>query len=118
MPWIWSASTAQQKIWFTLLVSCGGKTAESSLAETNLMFAFGGMTKFGGTGTLMVSCLGCVDHTPAGVFFVWPLVVAVDLVKYFHTASAVRPGQEENWLILMALIHMDNGRLKAHWCKN
>lgn len=115
---IWSASTAQQKRWFTLLVSCGGKKSELSLAGTSLIFAFGGMTKFGGTGTLMVSCLGCVDCTPAGDFFIWPVAVAVDSGKYFCTLLAVRPGQEENWLLLMALIHVDGEGLKAHWCKN
>ena len=83
-------------------------------AGTCLIFAFGGMVIFGGAGSLMVGCLGRVDRMPARVFFIWPLAVAVDGGRYLQTASAVRPGHDEKCLLLMALIHVDSGRLNAH----
>ena len=59
-----------------------------------------------------------VDRTPAGVFFMWPFAVAVESGRYHRTASAVRPGHEAYCLLLMALIHVDGGGLKAHWWRN
>ena len=66
----------------------------------------------------MVDCLGYVDRRPAHVFFMWLFAVAVELGKYFQTASVVSPGHDKDWLLFMALIHMDGGRLKAHWWRN
>lgn len=48
-------------------------------------------------------------------FFIRPFAVAVDSGRYFWTALALRPGHDKNWLLLMALSHMDGGGLKAHW---
>ena len=59
-----------------------------------------------------------VDRTPAGVSFMWPFAVAVELGRYRRTASAVRPGHEANCLLLKALIHVDGGGPKAHWWRN
>ena len=88
----------------------------SLFARTILIFAFGGMVAFGGAGILMVGGLGCMDHMPVGVFFfIRPFAVAVDSGRYFWTALALRPGHDENRLLLMALSHMDGGGLKAHW---
>ena len=56
-----------------------------------------------------------VDQTPAGVFFMWPFAVAVDLGRYFQTVLAIRPGHDDNWFLLMALIHVNGGGLKMHW---
>ena len=109
----WSANAAQQKMWFASLVSCFGKKSVSSPAGTSLMRAFCGMFMLAGTGILMVG-LGRVDRTPAGVFFMWPLAVVVEVGRYFLTASDVRPGHDANWLLVIALIHVDGGGLKAH----
>ena len=68
---------------------------------------------FDGAGSVMVGCLGRVDWTPAEVFFLWPLAVAVDGGRYLRTASAVRPGHDKKCLLLMALIHVDGGGLNA-----
>ena len=83
-------------------------------AGTCLIFAFGGMVIFGSAGSLMVGCLGWVDRTPAGVFFIWLLAVAVDGGRYLQMTSAVRPGHDKKCLLLMALIHVDGGGLNAH----
>ena len=88
-----------------LLDSCGGK--QSALSDG---WSCVGMT----IGGLWMVWKGAVrvDRTPAGVSFMCPFAVAVE------SASAVRPGHEENWLLLMALIHVDGGGLNAHWCRN
>jgi len=83
-----------------------------------VLLVLGGIVIFGGAWILMIGCFGRVDLTPAGVFFMWPLAVAVESGRYFLTASVVRPGHEANCLLLIAVIHMDGGGLKAHWCKN
>ena len=114
VPLIWLASAAQQKIWFTSLISCAGKRSLVRGAGTCLIIAFGGIVIFGGAGSLMVGCLGWVDRTSAGVFFIWPLAVAVDGGRYLRAASAVRPGHDEKCLLLMALIHVDGGGLNVH----
>ena len=113
VPLIWSASVAQQKIWFTSLISCAGKRSSVRGAGICLIFAFGGMVIFGGAGSLMVGCLGQVDRMLARDFFLCPLAVAVDGGRYLQMASAVRPGHDEKCLLLMALIHMDGSRLNA-----
>ena len=87
---------AQQKIWFTLVFSCVGKRSLSLFAGTRLIFAFRGMVMFRGAGILILGCLGRVDHTTAGVFFMSSFAVAIDLGRYFPTASADRPGHDEN----------------------
>lgn len=69
VPSIWSASAAQQKIWLTSLASCGGDISFGSWGLMSLILAFGGIVMLGGAGMLMVGCLGRVDRTPAGVFF-------------------------------------------------
>ena len=67
---------------------------------------------------VIVGGFGCVERTPAGVFFMWPFAVAGESGRYCRTASAVRPGHEANWLLLMALIHVNGGGLKVHWWRN
>ncbi len=114
VPLIWSASVAQQKIWFTSLISCAGKRSSGRGAGICLIFAFGGMVIFGGAGSLMVGCFGWVDRTLAGVFFIRPLAVAVDGGRHLRTASAVRLGHDEKCLLLMVLIHVDSGGLNVH----
>ncbi len=84
----------------------------SLFAGTSLILAFGGMVT--GAGILIIGCLGCMDCTPAGVFFMWHFAVAVDVGRYFKTELAVRQGHDKNWLLLMALIHVDGVGLKAH----
>jgi hypothetical protein len=59
-----------------------------------------------------------VERTPVGVFFMWPLAVAVESGRYRRTAFAVRPGHVAKWLLFMALIQVDGGGLKAHWWRN
>ena len=91
---ILSASAAQQKTWLVSLCSCSGHI--SSLGDTNLIFALAGTLRPEGIGIFTVGGLGRVDRTPAGVFFKWPLAVAVDSGRYLRTASAVSPGHVEN----------------------
>ena len=79
-----------------------------------LDFCFWWDGHFGGAGSLMLDCLGQVDWMPAGVFFIWPLAVAMDGGRYLWMASAVRPGHDKTCLLLMALIHIDGGGLNAH----
>ena len=114
VPLIWLASAAQQKIWFTSLILCAGKRSLMIGAGICLIFALGGMVIFGGAGSVMVGCLGWVDQMPAGVFFMWPLAVAVDGGRYLRMASAVRPGYDKKCLLFMALIHLDGGGMNAH----
>ena len=59
-----------------------------------------------------------MDRTPAGVFFMWPFAVALESGRYRRTASAVRPGHDANWLLLIAMIHVDGSGLNAHWWRN
>ena len=87
----------------------------SLFAGTSLILAFGGMVTFGGAGILIIGSLGCMHCTPAGVFFMWRFAVAVDVGRYFQTELAVRQGHDKNWLLLMALIYVDGGGLRAHW---
>ncbi len=74
--------------------------------------------RFGGAAIVLVGGFGQVDLIPAGIFFVWPFAVVVDAGRYLQMAWDMRPGQEANWLVLMALIHVDGGGLNAHWCRN
>ena len=111
-----SAIAAQQNTWLTSFSSAGGK--RSSSLGTNWNLVIGGLTVVLGVAVGPVGCFGVVDRTPAGVFLRCPFAVAVDSGRYFRTASAVRPGQVWNCLLLMALIHVEGGGLNAHWCKN
>ena len=112
-PSMWSANAAQQK-WLTSLTSCGRKKSVLFEAVISLTFAFGGMGIFGGAGILMIGLLGCMEQTPAGVFFMWPLAVAIESGRYLWTALAVRPGQEQYCSLLIALIYVDGGGRNAH----
>ena len=56
--------------------------------------------------------------TPASIFFRWPFAVEVDAGRYLQMALDMRPGQDVNRLLLMALIHVDGGGLNAHLWRN
>lgn len=48
----------------------------------------------------------------------WPLLAAGDDAKYFLTTLLVNPGKVANWPLRIALIHVCDLGLKAHWQRN